>query len=109
MPVHWRRIAWFVSFAIAVVLALWVRNSGYGWPTTLSAAIVIWVVLPVIISQFCAAVVLGRLHSRVGKADDLMDGIAEAIKGLPPEEAEVKAKRLIDEALDARPKRTISS
>ena len=62
MPMHWRRIAWFASFAVAIMLALWMRSEGYGWPSTLGLAAVVWVVLPFVISQLCAAFVLRRMH-----------------------------------------------
>jgi hypothetical protein len=62
MPMLWRRIAWFASFAIALVFALWMRSSDYGWPATLAVAVVIWFGLPFIISQLCAAFVLGRMQ-----------------------------------------------
>jgi hypothetical protein len=99
MPMLWRRIAWFASFAIAVVLALWMRNLGYGWSATLGAAVAVWVVLPFVISQLCAAFILARTHSRLRQGEELMDKIAEAVKGLPPEEQAAVAKRMIDEAL----------
>ncbi len=69
MPLIWRRIAWFASFVIAVVVALWMRSLGYGWPATLGLAVIIWVVLPFIISQLCAAVVLWRMQRRVRQAE----------------------------------------
>jgi hypothetical protein len=98
----WRRIAWFASFAIAVGVALWMQSLGYGWPVTLGAAVGIWVVLPFAVSQLCAAFVLGRIDRRVPQADGLADKIADAVKGLPPEEQEAAAKRMIDEALRSR-------
>ena len=55
------------SFAIAVALALWMRSSGYGWAATLGVAAIVWVVLPFVISQPCAAVVLGA-HPRANAA-----------------------------------------
>ena len=101
MPMLWRRIAWFASFAIAVVLALWMRSLGYGWPSTLVGAVVIWVVLPFVISQLCAAFVLARMHRRLRQypPDGLADKIADASKGLPPEEQVAVAKRMIDDSL----------
>ncbi len=86
MPLLWRRIAWFASFAIAVVLALWMRSLGYGWSATLGLSVIIWVVLPFVISQLCAAFVLRPIHGRMRRADGLADRIADAVKGLPPEE-----------------------
>jgi hypothetical protein len=102
MPMRWRRIAWFASFTIAVVVALWMRGLGYGWSVTLGVAIVIWVVLRFVVSQLCAAFKLGRIHRRTRAADDLADKIADAMKGLPPEEREAAAKRMIDEAFRHR-------
>jgi hypothetical protein len=99
MPMLWRRIAWFVSFSIAVVLALWMRGLSYGWPATLGVAVITWVVLPFVISQAYAAFMLRRIHRRMTETDGLADKIADAVKGLPPQEREVVAKRMIDEAL----------
>jgi hypothetical protein len=99
MPLLWRRTAWFASFAIAVVVALWMRSLGYGWSATLGLAVIIWVVLPFVISQLCAAFVLRHIHGRMCQADGLADRIADAVKGLPPEEQEEVAKRMIDESL----------
>jgi hypothetical protein len=102
MPMLWRRIAWCAGFAIAVVVVLWMRSLGYGWSVTLGAAVVIWVVLPFVVSQLCAVFVLGRTHRRMLRADGLADKIADAVKGLPPEEQEAAAKRMIDEAFRSR-------
>jgi hypothetical protein len=99
MPMLWRRLAWFASFAIAVALALWMRSSGYGWAATLSLAAIVWVVLPFVISQLCAAFVLGRIHGRMRRADGLVERIAEAVKGLPPDQQVEVGKRMIDESL----------
>jgi len=98
MPLLWRRIAWFASFTIAVVLALWMRSLGYGWSATLGLAVIICVVLPFVISQLCAAVVLRRIHGRMRQTDGLTDRIADAVKGLPPDKQEEIAKRMIDDA-----------
>jgi hypothetical protein len=99
MPVLWRRIAWFASFAVAVVMALWLRSLDYGWSIALGAAVVIWVVLPFVISQLCAMFVLRRMDGRMHLADGLADKIAAAVKGLPPNEQEAVAKRTIDEVI----------
>jgi hypothetical protein len=102
MPMLWRRIAWFASFAIAVMLALWMRSLGYGWPATLGVAVIVWVVLPFVISQCCAALVLLRMQSRLRRVnvDEVTNRIAEAGKGLSPEEQITVAKRIIDESFD---------
>ncbi len=55
------------------------RNSDYGWPATLIAAIAVWTVLPLIVSQICAAIVLGGLHWRIRRAD-LTDNFVAAAK-----------------------------
>jgi hypothetical protein len=65
MPMHWRRIAWFASFALAVALAAWMRSQDYGWLASLCAAAVTYVVTPFVISQFCAAFVLRRMHRKI--------------------------------------------
>jgi hypothetical protein len=97
MPLLWRRIAWFASFAIAVVLALWMRSLSYGWPATFGLAVIVWLLLPFFISQLCAAFVLRRIHVRMRQADGLSERIADATKGLPPEEQVEVGKRMIDE------------
>jgi hypothetical protein len=56
-------------------------------------------VLPFVISQLCAAVVLRRVHGRMRQTDGLTDRIADAVKGLPPDKQEEIAKRMIDDAL----------
>jgi hypothetical protein len=96
----WRRIAWFASFAVAVALALWMRSADYGWLVTIVAAVATWVILPFVISQLCAAFVLARMHLRLRRypPDELVSKIADATKGLPPEEQAAVAKRIIDEA-----------
>src|SRR5215469_10891575 len=100
MPMLWRRTAWFISFAIAVALALWMRSLGFGWwPATLGLALVVWVFPPFVISQLRAAFILMRMHRRIGRTDGLADKIADAVKGLPPDEEEAVAKRIIDQSL----------
>ena len=63
MPILWRRLAWFASFGIALILIAWMRSQGFGWLPSLCAAAVVYVVSPFVISQFCAAFVLSRLHA----------------------------------------------
>jgi hypothetical protein len=99
MPMLWRRLAWFASFAIAMALALRMRASGYGWGGTLSAAVAVWVILPVVISGLCAGFLLGRIHGRTPRADGLAERIAEAVKGLPPDQQVEVGKRMIDQSL----------
>ena len=96
---HWRRIAWFFGFAAAVLLAVWMRNLGYGWLATLGAAVAVWFFLPLIISQVCAAFLLAGMQRRNRSADGLAERIAETVKGLPREQQEAVAKRMIDESL----------
>ena len=99
MPILWRRIAWFTSFAVAIALALWMRGAGYSWLATLGASFAVWAILPFIISQVCAAFVLGRMHRQLSGSGALAEKIAEATKGLPPEEQLAIGKRMIDQAL----------
>src|SRR5690349_6436845 len=99
MPLLWRRIAWFASFAIAVALAADMRSLNYGWPATLGVAVAVWIVLPFVISQLCAAFILTRANRRIRSTDGLADKIADAVKGLPPQEQEAVAKRMIDDSL----------
>lgn len=100
MPMRWRRLAWFASFAIAMALTLWMRSSGYGWAATLGLAAIVWVVLPFVISQLCAAFVLGRIRARMRRADGLAEKIAKAVKGLPPDQQVEVGKRMIDESFE---------
>jgi hypothetical protein len=104
MPILWRRIAWFISFAAAVALALWMRHLEYGWPATLVVAVVAWVVLPFVISQLCAAFVLAGMHGRLRNSppDELVSKIASATKGLSPEEQTAVAKHIIDESFNIK-------
>jgi uncharacterized membrane protein len=80
MPMHLRRIAWFVGFATALALALWMRGAGYGWSVTIGAAVLVWIVLPLVISQLCAAFVLARIHRRMRRVDP--DELASKIDGV---------------------------
>jgi hypothetical protein len=48
-----------------VALAAWMRNQDYGWLVSLSAAAIIYVVTPFILSQFYAALVLRRMHRKI--------------------------------------------
>ena len=108
MPMLWRRIAWFVSFAIAVACVAWMRSLDFGWPFTLGVAVAIWIILPFVISQLCAAFILMRIHRRIHRAggldglDALAGNIADATKGLPPEEAVAVGKRMIDQSLETQ-------
>jgi hypothetical protein len=46
------RIAWFIiSYAVAVVLAVSMRSAGYDEFAILTAALVVWIVLPFVISK----------------------------------------------------------
>ena len=101
MPMHWRRVAWFVSFAIALALALWIRTLGYGWSTTLGAAAFVWIALPLVISQMYAAFWLAHIQRRIRRTDvdGLAEKIADAVRALPAEEQVAVAKRMIDESL----------
>jgi len=67
MPILWRRIAWFTSFAIAVSCAAWMRSLDFGWLATLSAAVAIWIILSFVISQLYAAFILMRMHRGIGR------------------------------------------
>jgi hypothetical protein len=68
MPIVWRRIDWFVSFPIAVLLAAWMRRRDFGWAASLGAAAGSYVVVPFLISQAGAAFVLGRGHRAIRRA-----------------------------------------
>jgi len=96
IPILWRRIAWFVNFVIAVAVAGETRSLGFSWPITFGVVLVVWIVLPFFISQLCAAFIVIRAGSRTRRADGLPDKFTDAIKGLPPEEQDAMAKRMID-------------
>jgi hypothetical protein len=55
-------MTWFVSFAAATCLAIWMRHLGYSWPSILGAAVVAYAVLSLLIWQLSDAVVLRRLR-----------------------------------------------
>jgi uncharacterized SAM-binding protein YcdF (DUF218 family) len=99
VPILWRRIAGFTSFALAVLLAVSMRNLNYGWLATLAAAITVWIIFPFIISQVCAAFILGGVHRRMRRSDGLAERIAAAVEGRPPDQQEAISKRMIDESL----------
>jgi hypothetical protein len=79
------------------------QNVGYSWPARIGAAVITWFILSFVISQLCAAYVLGRAHWRIHRnpPNEVADKIAAAIKGLPPEEQEAVAKRMIDDMFRA--------
>jgi hypothetical protein len=70
---------------------------GYGWWAVLGSSLVVWIFLPFLISQLCAAFVLACMR-RVD-IDELSVKIADAVKGLPPEEQLIVGKRIIDQSL----------
>jgi hypothetical protein len=100
-----RRVVNFASFLIAAALALWMRTLDYGWIASLNLAVVVWVVIVFVISTLPAAFVLGGAHRRLRRLDKiggsagLTDKIADAVRGLPADEQERIAKRMIDDCL----------
>lgn len=60
MPIVWRRISVFVSFAIALTLAVWLPSYGFGWASSMAIALATFIVVPFVISQLCAAFILVR-------------------------------------------------
>jgi len=98
MLMLWRRIAWFVSFAIAVASAFWMRSLDFGWLTTFGIVLAVWVISSFVISQLCAAFLLVHLDKRSHRTDGLADNIVDAIKGLPPDEQAAMGKRMIDQS-----------
>ena len=77
----------------------------YSWSVILIVGVVTWAVLPFVISQACAAFFLARMHWRLRRypPDELVTKIADATKGLSPEEQAALAKRMIDEAFKIKP------
>jgi hypothetical protein len=63
------RLAYFASFAIAVVLVVWMRSLGYGWVAALATAVGVWLGVPFVISQLHAAFVLTRAHRHLGRVN----------------------------------------
>jgi hypothetical protein len=64
MPIPWKRVAWFASFAVAVLSVLWTRSADYGWPATLAVAISDLACLA--IYSLCAAFALGAPAKPMG-------------------------------------------
>ena len=55
------RIAWFIiSYAVAVVLAVSMRSAGYDEFASLPAALVVWVMLPFVISKAGARTIVKK-------------------------------------------------
>jgi hypothetical protein len=98
MPMLWRRVAWMASFATGVLAAIWMQILGYGWAATFGMAAATCLLLPFTISQLCALSVSAGTHSRVKRGQGLAERIAEAVKGLPPDEQEAVALRMTEEA-----------
>jgi hypothetical protein len=98
MPMLWRRVAWFASFGVTILVAAYMRDLNYGWLATLGVAIGAWIILPFAISQVCAAFVLRGMRRHVRSADGLAEKVADTVRGLPPEQQEAVAKRMIDES-----------
>jgi hypothetical protein len=99
MPMLWRREAWFASFAAGALAAIWMQILDYGWAATLGIGAATCFLLLFSIYQLCALVVSAGAHSRVNRAQGLAERIAEAVKGLPPDEQEAIAVRMTEEAL----------
>ena len=94
-----RTIAWLTSFAIAVASAFWMRSLDLGWLATFSIVLTVWVVSSFVISQLYAAFLLVRLDKHSPRTDGLADNIVDAIKGLPPDQQQAMAKRMMDQSL----------
>jgi hypothetical protein len=60
MTILWRRITWFTGFALALLLATWMRHRGFDWPATISASVAACIILPLFISQVWADAILIR-------------------------------------------------
>jgi hypothetical protein len=55
------RIAWFIiSYAVAVVLAVSMRSAGYDQFASLTAALVVWIILPFVISKAGARTIVKK-------------------------------------------------
>jgi hypothetical protein len=68
MTILWRRITWFAGFAVALLLATWMRHRDFDWPATISASVAACIILPLFISQVWAdALVLRRARDFAGK------------------------------------------
>jgi hypothetical protein len=62
MPILWRRLAWCAGFAIALMLAVWMRSRGFDWSATMSAALATYV-----ISQLCATLIVRHAQDAARK------------------------------------------
>jgi len=94
MAMLWRRTAWwFISFAVAVVLAVSMRSAGFDQSASFTVALVVWVILPFVISKDRVLFILGRMHRRVSRAD----GPAEKIAQAPQEQVAGPAQHLSSE------------
>ena len=68
MTILWRRITWIAGFAVALLLATWMRHRDFDWPATISASVAACIILPLFISQVWAdAIVLRRARDFAGK------------------------------------------
>ena len=62
MPILLIRILWFAGFALGVLATAWTRSENFGWPASITVAVVVWAGTPFIGSRVLAAVALWRLH-----------------------------------------------
>jgi hypothetical protein len=69
------RIAWFIiSYAVAVVLAVSMRSAGYDQFTILTAALVVWIILPFVILKAGAARTIVKKSRRFQRAIAMLRG-----------------------------------
>jgi hypothetical protein len=98
MSALWRGAVRLVSFALALLLVLWLRSVGYGWFSALSLATLLWVILTYTVLQIRAAMVMVAIRQRIRRIDpSLADKIVNATEGLAPTQQEAIAKRIIDD------------
>lgn len=85
MPILWRRIAWFVSFAATLTVAWLMRSQGFDWPASLSAATATFIILPFVISQVCAAFVIRHMNQKLPAIEEAASKQAEQLAKLQPD------------------------
>lgn len=80
-------------------MLVWLQNLNYSRLSALGLSVTVWLILPFVISQVCAAFGLRGMRQHVRSAKGPAEKIAEAVKGLPPKQHEAVDKRIIDESL----------
>ncbi len=73
MPIAWRRITWFVGFAFALALAIYLRSLGFDWLKVIIVLLGTWLLFSFTISHVCAALVLRNASKKPPKVADYIE------------------------------------